>query len=79
MERILQEFRAEREQSQQVMADLMARTMELNARVMELLERSISNGNGTGKREHVLVNYTSMDVLSDLPGTVNIQMPVPPI
>ena len=39
-----EQARVEREQNQQVIADLLARNLELNARLIELLERR--NGNG---------------------------------
>ena len=47
LERLLEEARAEREQNQRVISDLLARNLELNARLLELLERR--NGNGSAQ------------------------------
>ena len=47
LERLLEDARIEREQNQQVIADLLARNLELNARLLELLERR--NGNGSAQ------------------------------
>ena len=40
------------EQNQQMIADLLARNMELNARLMDLLERRNGSGNDNGSGEH---------------------------
>ena len=47
LERLREEARAEREQNQRVISDLLARNLELNARLLELLERR--NGNGSAQ------------------------------
>ncbi len=46
LERLLEDARVEREQSQRLIADLLARNLELNTRLLEALERR--NGNGSG-------------------------------
>ena len=56
VEKILEDFRSERErarvqqeQAQQIIADLLARNLELNTRLLELLERRNGNRNGSGE------------------------------
>ena len=49
VEKILEDFRSEREQNHRMIADLLARNLELNTRLLELLERRNGNRNGSGE------------------------------